>query len=120
MLMRSLPQSFGSAAQVPVSSSVSAYRSTAALRRIERPKDSYAMNGMRVALPVMAAVFLSFLIIGMALPVLPLHVHDHLGFGPFVIGVVAGAQFTASLLSRFWAGRLTDTRGAKRAVVLGL
>lgn len=78
------------------------------------------MTGIRPALPIMAAVFLSFLIIGMALPVLPLHVHDRLGFGPFVIGVVAGGQFIASLLSRFWAGRLTDTQGAKRAVVLGL
>jgi MFS family permease len=79
-----------------------------------------AQSGMRAALPVMAAVFISFLIIGMALPVLPLHVHDHLGFGPFVIGIVAGCQFIASLLSRLWAGRLTDTQGAKRAVVLGL
>jgi MFS family permease len=78
------------------------------------------MKAMRAALPVMAAVFLSFLIIGMALPVLPLHVHHRLGFGPFVIGLVAGGQFIASLLSRFWAGRLTDTQGAKRAVVLGL
>src|SRR5260370_552585 len=78
------------------------------------------MNGMRSALPVMGAVFRSFLIIGMALPVLPLHVHDRLGFGPFIIGLVAGAQFIASLLSRLWAGRLTDTRGAKRPVVLGL
>src|ERR1700712_564565 len=38
-----------------------------------------APSGMRAALPVMAAVFISFLIIGMALPVVPLHVHDHLG-----------------------------------------
>jgi len=34
----------------------------------------------------MAVVFLSFIIIGMALPVLPLHVHDVLGFGPLVVG----------------------------------
>jgi MFS family permease len=68
----------------------------------------------------MAVVFLSFMIIGMALPVLPLHVHDVLGFGPFVVGVVAGGQFTAALISRLWAGRLSDTHGAKRAVSLGL
>jgi len=71
-------------------------------------------------MPIMASVFLSFLMIGMALPVLPLHVHDRLGFGPFVVGLVAGGQFIASLVSRFWAGRLTDTRGPKRAMVLGL
>jgi MFS family permease len=40
--------------------------------------------------------------------------------GAFVVGLVAGGQFTASLVSRLWAGRITDTRGPKRAVVLGL
>ena len=30
-------------------------------------------------LPIMAVVFIGFLIIGMALPVLPLHVHQGLG-----------------------------------------
>ena len=76
--------------------------------------------GIGPAIPVMAVVFLSFLIIGMALPVLPLHVHTVLGFGPFVVGLVAGAQFLAALVSRLWAGRLSDTRGAKYAVSLGL
>ena len=40
-------------------------------------------SGLRPAAPIMASVFLSFLMIGMALPVLPLHVHDVLGFRPF-------------------------------------
>ncbi|RUW49004.1 arabinose transporter, partial [Mesorhizobium sp. M1A.F.Ca.ET.072.01.1.1] len=30
-------------------------------------------------LPIMAAVFAGFLLIGLALPVLPLHLHDRLG-----------------------------------------
>src|SRR6516164_10592514 len=76
--------------------------------------------GIRPAMPVTAVVFLSFVVIGMALPVLPLHVHGVLGFGPFVVGMVAGGQFTAALISRLWAGRLSDTRGAKYAVSLGL
>jgi hypothetical protein len=46
----------------------------------------------------MAVVFLSFIIIGIALPVLPLHVHDVLGFGPLIVGVVAGGQFAAAPL----------------------
>jgi MFS family permease len=70
--------------------------------------------------PIMAAVFVGFLIIGIAMPVLPLHVHQTLGLGTFVVGLVAGSQFGASLLSRFWAGRFADTRGGKRAVVVGL
>jgi MFS family permease len=71
-------------------------------------------------LPIILVVFTAFLVIGLALPVLPLHVHQGLGLGTFVVGLVAGAQFGASLLSRFWAGGYADRRGAKRAVVTGL
>src|SRR6516164_10023818 len=71
-------------------------------------------------LPIVGVVFIAFLVIGLALPVLPLHVHQGLGLGAFVVGLVAGAQFGASLLSRFWAGHFADTRGAKRATVTGL
>ena len=71
-------------------------------------------------LPIIAVVFIAFLVIGLALPVLPLHVHQGLGLGAFVVGFVAGAQFGASLLSRFWAGHFADSRGAKRATVTGL
>lgn len=71
-------------------------------------------------LPIMAAVFVAFLVTGIAMPVLPLHVHDGLGLGTFVVGIVAGAQFAASLISRFWSGSYADRRGGKRAVVAGL
>jgi MFS family permease len=71
-------------------------------------------------LPIMGVVFVGFLGVGVAMPVLPLYVHDGLGFGPFVVGLVAGSQFAASLISRPWAGNYSDGRGAKRAVVLGL
>src|SRR3954451_3748523 len=71
-------------------------------------------------LPVMAAISAAFLTIGLALPVLPLHVHQRLGFGAFVVGLVAGSQFAASLVSRIWAGSYSDRRGAKRGVVAGL
>jgi MFS family permease len=70
--------------------------------------------------PIMVAVFVAFLVIGLALPVLPLHVHTGLGLGGFAVGVVAGAQFAASLVSRVWAGHFTDTKGGKQAVILGL
>lgn len=81
---------------------------------------SLPADSMKPAVPIMAVVFLSFLVIGMVLPVLPLHVHDDLGFGPSVVGLVAGAQFVAALISRLWAGRLADSRGSKYAVTLGL
>ncbi len=71
-------------------------------------------------LPIMGVVFVAFFVIGVAMPILPLHVHNGLGFGTFVVGIVAGSQFVASLVSRPWAGHYSDSRGAKRAVVVGL
>ena len=71
-------------------------------------------------LPIMAAVLVAFLVIGLALPVLPLHLRSDLRFGPFVVGLVTGSQFAASLLSRVWAGRTCDREGPKRAVTIGL
>jgi MFS family permease len=73
-----------------------------------------------VLLPVMAVVLIAFLIIGLALPVLPLHVHQGLGLGTFVVGLVTGSQFAASLISRVWSGHYSDSRGSKRAVIVGL
>ncbi|MGA0598365.1 arabinose transporter [Enterovirga sp. CN4-39] len=71
-------------------------------------------------LPLKAAVLVAFLVIGLAFPVVPLHVRDGLGFGPVVVGVVAGCQFAASLIARIWSGHAADARGAKWAVVAGL
>ena len=71
-------------------------------------------------LPLMAVVLVVFLITGLAIPVLPLHVHQGLGLGTFVVGLVSGSQFAAALVSRIWSGRYADSRGAKRAVIAGL
>lgn len=70
--------------------------------------------------PLVGAILTSFLVIGLAMPVIPLHVHDDLGLPTFYVGLVAGAQFGASFLSRFWAGVYADTRGARRSMILGL
>ena len=68
----------------------------------------------------MGVVLVAFLVIGIALPVLPLHVHQELGLSTFVVGLVTGSQFVASLASRVWSGKYADKRGAKRTVVIGL
>src|SRR3954465_35057 len=71
-------------------------------------------------LPLMAVVLVAFLVIGVPVPALPLHVEDGLGFGPFMVGLVAGCQFATSLVARIWSGRTADRHGAKRAVMAGL
>ncbi|SRR6266508_1335935 len=52
-------------------------------------------SSLAALLPIMAAVFFAFLVIGIAMPVLPLHVHQGLGLGTFIVGLVAGSQFAA-------------------------
>jgi len=79
-----------------------------------------AQGSVADLLPIMGTVFVAFLVIGLAMPVLPLHVHQGLGLSTFIVGLVAGSQFAASLVSRVWAGRHADSRGAKHAVVTGL
>lgn len=65
-------------------------------------------------------VFLEFLTMGLPLPVLPVHVHDTLGFGSFVVGLAIGAQSWATLLTRHGAGTWSDQRGPRSATLLGL
>jgi MFS family permease len=85
---------------------------------LARPME--ASRPLAVLLPIMGVVFVAFLVIGCAMPVLPLHVHDGLGLGTVVVGLVAGGQFAAALISRPWAGHHADHRGTKRTVVVGL
>src|SRR3989475_7464040 len=79
-----------------------------------------AQHSVAALLPIMGVVFIAFLIIGLAMPVLPLHVHRGLGLSTFIVGLVVGSQFAASLISRLWAGRHADSLGAKHAIVTGL
>src|SRR4051794_21954547 len=87
---------------------------------VSEPPVAITSSVSAVLLPIMTVVFIGFLIIGMALPVLPLHVHQGLGLSTFVVGLVAGSQFVAALISRIWSGHYADSRGAKRAVIAGL
>jgi MFS family permease len=73
------------------------------------PAAAKKSEGAALLLPIMGVVFVAFLVIGIAMPVLPLHVHDGLGQSTFVVGLVAGSQFLASLISRPVAGHYSDT-----------
>ncbi|ASC64627.1 arabinose transporter [Achromobacter denitrificans] len=70
-------------------------------------------------LPLALAVFVGFFMVGLPMPVLPLYVDSALALGALAVGVVAGLQFAAALLSRPYAGSLADRRGAKQAVAAG-
>ena len=64
--------------------------------------------------------FIGYLNIGIPLAVLPGYVHNHLGYGSVIAGLVISVQYLATLLSRPYASRFIDTRGSKRAVMIGL
>jgi len=78
-----------------------------------------APSVVRTLAPIMVVVLVAYLIIGLAMPVLPLYVHQRLGLSTFMVGLAAGVEFAAALVSRFWSGRYADTRGAKRRSLPG-
>src|SRR6195952_5890802 len=82
-----------------------------------------AQKPMAITLQVVSIVlftFIGYLNIGIPLAVLPSYVHTDLGFGAVAAGLVISVQYLATLLSRPFAGRFIDTRGPKKAVIIGL
>jgi MFS family permease len=71
-------------------------------------------------LPFMLTTFVGFVATGMTLSVVPRHVHDTLGQGTVMIGVVMGIQYLSAVGGRIWSGTLTDVRGPRFACLWGL
>ncbi|AZE89174.1 MFS transporter [Pseudomonas orientalis] len=82
-----------------------------------------APSSLSLTLQIVSIVFytfIAFICIGLPIAVIPGYVHEHLGYSAVVAGVTIGSQYLATLLSRPMAGRMSDSVGTKRAIVLGL
>ena len=64
--------------------------------------------------------FICYLSVGLPLAVLPPYVHLRMGYSPILAGLVISIQYIATLVSRPWAGRISDRSGAKISVLWGL
>lgn len=64
-------------------------------------------------------MFFCYLAIGLLLATLPGFVHLQLDLSPLWAGVVVGAQYLATLVTRPNAGRMADLIGSRKTVLLG-
>jgi len=64
--------------------------------------------------------FICYVSIGLPLAVLPPFVHLRMGYSAVLAGLAVSIQYVATLLSRPWAGRISDHMGAKISVLWGM
>lgn len=84
---------------------------------IENDKDK---NFTRIITPIILSVFAIYLTIGLTLGILPGFVKNDLKYGNLIVGLVIGLQSLATLLTRAYAGKVTDTKGAKTSMHRGV
>jgi MFS family permease len=89
---------------------------------VSRPAAPSAINkgGTRHLLGFTYFTFICYLSIGLPLAVLPPYVHLRMGYSAALAGLVISIQYVATLISRPWAGRISDRHGAKVSVLWGM
>ncbi|WP_379963774.1 MFS transporter [Epilithonimonas sp. UC225_85] len=64
--------------------------------------------------------FIGYFIIGLSLSVLPIFIHQGLGFSMLVAGVVISLQYVTTFLMRAYSGKIVDNKGPKPAVLASM
>ncbi|MGG5210612.1 MFS transporter [Chryseobacterium sp. MIQD13] len=81
-------------------------------------------NFTRTISPIIISVFAIYLCVGVTLGTIPSLVKNELHYSSLIVGAVIGIQFIATLLTRAYAGKIADTKGAKtgnhRGVIMAM
>jgi MFS family permease len=77
-------------------------------------------GGTRHLIGFVYFTFVVYLSIGLPLAVLPPYVHLRMGYSAALAGLAISIQYVATLVSRPWAGRISDRAGAKLSVLWGM
>lgn len=79
----------------------------------DQPNGSNKKSLTAILSPIVISVFAVYLTMGISLGILPAFIKNDLKFGNLAVGIVIGLQSLATLLTRAYAGKITDTLGAK-------
>lgn len=61
--------------------------------------------------------FIGYLIIGLSLAVLPIFIHQELGFSAVIAGLIISLQYLTTFMLRGYSGKIVDTKGPKPAII---
>lgn len=64
--------------------------------------------------------FIGYFIIGLSLSVLPVFIHQNLGFSMFIAGIVISLQYVMTFVMRAYSGKIVDNQGPKPAVITSM
>ena len=85
------------------------------------PLAADSMSKVRLSIASYVAFsFIGYFTIGLSLAVLPIFIHQRLGYSTMIAGIVISLQYITTFLSRGYAGSIVDKRGPKPAVLMGM
>ena len=64
--------------------------------------------------------FIGYVSIGLSLAILPVFIHQQLGFSTIIAGMVISLQYVTTFFCRMFAGKIVDKQGPKPAVVMSM